>query len=123
MGLRLINSRPTSLVPHSMLNCLDIACVPIYGIVMISGYLRHCNQFSLGAISDHGMLFLIMDTDINRGNGTQICFSDRDFKSNNLERLKDALSRIGWNNVLYLADVNNKVAYLKQRIHVFYNVQ
>ena len=112
-GLHIINHIPTRFAPNSTAALLDV--------MMCSSPLLtiHSDQLCLGGVSDHDLLFYVLDFDTNCQSSEKITY--RDFKSINMEALFYECSIFPWSECFYLADVNNKLKFITNAVHLFYD--
>ena len=103
-GLHVINQNPTRFAPNSTPALLDIIMCSNPSLTL------HFDQLCLGGISDHDLLFYVLDFNTDISLSTTIIF--RDFKSINMENSNSSRTKSTMTNMYLL-----KVLHLKIPVH------
>jgi len=77
------------------------------------------DQIAAPTFSRHDLIFLVYDYAITK---TPQTYSFRDFKHINCDGLYNSLNSIDWQSVLYMASVDEKVAFLSDKINFLYEL-
>lgn len=113
-GLKTVNDTwPTRFAPNRRPALLDLMCSSNDSATI------HFDQFSLAGVSDHDLLFLACDIDLNY-TFTDDHFYYRDFKRINNERLYNDAASFNWNNCWLYSDVNDKLICLCNNIMLLF---
>ena len=113
-NLTQIVSKPTRVTPSSS-TLLDLIMINEQKIVIYSGVI------SLPQFSDHHLVYCVIDLPIQKKNTPDVILT-RDIKNINLIEFENHASNIDWNYVCALDNIDNKVAFLENKITQLFNV-